>query len=71
VGALAVNAWHDFRLDPTVPLGEDDKQSVYLSITKFWLTDNFLNLRREKNGYVLDSGRRGREMGEVDNSENE
>lgn len=54
VGAFGLNAWYDFRLDPSIPLGEDDKQSVYLSITKFWLTDEFLNLRREGKGFLLD-----------------
>ncbi|KAJ3568049.1 hypothetical protein NP233_g5962 [Leucocoprinus birnbaumii] len=54
VGALALNTWSGFRVDPNVPLGEDDKQSVYLSITKFWLADEFLNLRREDKGFLLD-----------------
>jgi len=52
--ALALNAWYDFRLDPNVPLGKDDRQSIYLSITRFWLTDKFLNLRREDKEFVLD-----------------
>lgn len=54
MGAMVFNAWHDFRLDPTVPLGEDDRQSVYLSVTRFWMSDDFLNLRRMKGGFLLD-----------------
>lgn len=26
--AMAVNAWYDFELDPSVPLWEDDRQNV-------------------------------------------
>lgn len=66
VVAIGVHAWYDFRLDPSVPLGEDDRQSVYLSLTKFWMTDEFLNLRRVKGGFLLDDqmrvGRKGEEL---------
>jgi len=66
VAALALNAWCDFRLDPKVPLGKDDRQSIYLSVTRFWLTDEFLNLRREDKGFVLDE-----RSGPTGNSEDE
>lgn len=66
MAALALNAWYDFRLDPNVPLGKDDRQSIYLSITRFWLTDEFLNLRREDKGFVLDE-----RPGRADDSEGE
>lgn len=54
MGALSIGAWYDFRLDPSIPLGEDDRQSVYLSLTRFWMADEFLNLRRVKEGFVWD-----------------
>ncbi|KAL9710755.1 hypothetical protein Ac2012v2_006291 [Leucoagaricus gongylophorus] len=66
VAALALNAWCDFRLDPKVPLGKDDRQSIYLSVTRFWLTDEFLNLRREDKGFMLDE-----RSGPTGNSEDE
>lgn len=28
-----VFVWHDFKVDKSIPLGEDDQQSVYLVIT--------------------------------------
>lgn len=66
MGAMVVNAWYDFRVDPGVPLGEDDRQSVYLGLTRFWMTDEFLNLRRVEGGFLLDDrmhvGRRGEEL---------
>ncbi|KAH9921640.1 uncharacterized protein B0H18DRAFT_1020610, partial [Fomitopsis serialis] len=31
--ARGVYVWHDFRVDLTVPLGEDDRQSLYLALT--------------------------------------
>jgi hypothetical protein len=73
VVALAVNAWSDFELDPSVPLGGDDRQSVYLSVTKFWLTDEFLNLRRVNKGFVLEDERspRGKNLEEMGDSEEE
>jgi len=40
--ARGVYVWHDFRVDFTVPLGEDDRQSLYLALTKVYLQDDFV-----------------------------
>ncbi|TFY56621.1 hypothetical protein EVJ58_g7527 [Rhodofomes roseus] len=40
--ARCVYVWHDFHVDLTVPLGEDDRQSLYLALTKVYLRDNFV-----------------------------
>ncbi|KZT05054.1 uncharacterized protein LAESUDRAFT_750764 [Laetiporus sulphureus 93-53] len=36
-----VYAWHDFHVDLSVPLGEDDRQSIYLAVTKMYLREGF------------------------------
>ncbi|KZT67866.1 hypothetical protein DAEQUDRAFT_728641 [Daedalea quercina L-15889] len=40
--ACAAYAWHDYKVDLTVPLGEDDRQSLYLALTKVYLQDDFI-----------------------------
>ena len=35
-------AWHDFRVDLAIPLGEDERQSLYLALTKVYLQDDFV-----------------------------
>lgn len=40
--AGAVYAWYDFRIDLTVPLGDDQRQSLYLALTKVYLEDDFV-----------------------------
>ncbi|EPS96066.1 hypothetical protein FOMPIDRAFT_1025542 [Fomitopsis schrenkii] len=40
--AGTVYAWHDFKVDLTVPLGDDQRQSLYLALTKVYLQDDFV-----------------------------
>ncbi|KZT02967.1 uncharacterized protein LAESUDRAFT_762388 [Laetiporus sulphureus 93-53] len=36
-----IYAWHDFRVDLGVPFREDDRQSIYLAVTKMYLREGF------------------------------
>ena len=40
--AGTVYAWHDFKINLAVPLGEDERQSLYLALTKVYLQDDFV-----------------------------
>lgn len=39
-------AWHTFLLDRNIPLGEDDRQTVYLLATSTWLKDTTVHIRK-------------------------
>jgi hypothetical protein len=51
--AQFVNAWHDFTVDRRVPLGEDDRQSMYLVATQYGLPDKLMDIRKTEQGYVI------------------
>ncbi|GBE87287.1 hypothetical protein BKA93DRAFT_570855 [Sparassis latifolia] len=46
--ARFIYVWSDFRVDASVPLGEDDKQSVYLAVTQAYINDGDLVFRTSK-----------------------
>ncbi|KAF9474019.1 hypothetical protein BDN70DRAFT_345244 [Pholiota conissans] len=43
--------WHSFLVDYTIPLGEDDQQTVYLLATSTWLNDTTVDLRKVGHSY--------------------
>ena len=52
-------AWHTFLLDRNIPLGEDDRQTVYLLATSTWLKDTTINIRKIGDSYyAAEDGRR-------------
>lgn len=53
-GVLAqfMHAWGDFRLDRSVMLGEDDRQSIYLVCVKGGLEDGVVIEQTEEGGYL-------------------
>lgn len=54
-------AWHTFLLDRNIPLGEDDRQTVYLLATSTWLKDTTINIRKIGDSYYAaeDNARQG------------
>lgn len=42
VAAKAVYVWGDFQFDPSIQLGHDDKQSVYLAVFKAYMEEGFV-----------------------------
>ncbi|EED79024.1 predicted protein [Postia placenta Mad-698-R] len=42
VAAKAVYVWGDFQFDSSIPLGHDDKQSVYLAVFKAYTEEGFI-----------------------------
>ena len=53
VAAQAANAWQDFKVDRTVPLGEDDRQTMYLVATQYGVPDELMGIRKTEKGYVI------------------
>ena len=52
-------AWHTFLLDRNIPLGEDDRQTVYLLATSTWLKDTTIKIRKIGDSYyAAEDGRR-------------
>ncbi|KDR82526.1 hypothetical protein GALMADRAFT_151619 [Galerina marginata CBS 339.88] len=60
VGCLATGAflghfflaWHDFLLDHTIPLGNDDRHTVYLLATTTWFNhDNTISIKKVEETY--------------------
>ncbi|KAF9459384.1 hypothetical protein BDZ94DRAFT_1324806 [Collybia nuda] len=50
--AQFVYAWYDFVVDPNVPLGADDRQTMYIVATQFGLSGN-TNFSKKENNYFL------------------
>lgn len=48
--ARFVYVWNDFCFDPTIPLGQDDKQSVYLAITGRYTEEHLVFSLGEEDG---------------------
>jgi len=67
-GVLAqfVFAWRDFVLDRTVPLGEDDRQTIYLVATNYGLDEDSMNLKRTQAGYLISPAEKGQVTAESD-----
>lgn len=69
VVSLAIYEWHNFRVDRSIPLGEDDRQTVYLVVTAYGIPDEFMDIRRVGDGYVIEKLEKPRSM--VDESDDE
>jgi hypothetical protein len=56
-GVLAqfLHAWHDFTVDRSIPLGEDDRQTIYLVTTHNGLPHELIQVRKTKRGYLISS----------------
>jgi hypothetical protein len=54
VVAQMANAWHDFVVDRTVPLGEDDRQTMYLVATQYGIPDELMGIRKTDKGYLVE-----------------
>lgn len=50
-------AWGDFVVDRTIPLGDDDRQTIYLLAMQYGrgggLNDEMMNLRKTESGFFL------------------
>ncbi|PCH42826.1 hypothetical protein WOLCODRAFT_144225 [Wolfiporia cocos MD-104 SS10] len=60
VAAGFMYAWRDFRPDFSVPLGSDDRQSIYLVVTKVYLKEGFVmrsSIDRKDTGNAGDVGK--------------
>jgi hypothetical protein len=64
VAAQSLNAWWDFRVDRSVELGEDDRQTVYLVLREYGCPDELMEIGRKGSGYVV--WRLDRPRGDVD-----
>ena len=53
VVAQTANAWQDFKVDRTIPLGEDDKQTMFLVATQYGVPDELMGIRKTSKGYVI------------------
>jgi hypothetical protein len=53
VAAQGVNAWWDFKVDRNVRLGEDDRQTIYLVLWGYGCADEYLEIGKKGEGYVL------------------
>jgi hypothetical protein len=54
VVAQTANAWHDFEVDRSVPLGEDDRQTMYLIATQYGIPDELMGIRKTDKGYLVE-----------------
>jgi hypothetical protein len=53
VAAQSVNAWWDFRVDRSVELGADDRQTMYLVLREYGCPDELMGIGRKGSGYVV------------------
>ncbi|KAF8055206.1 hypothetical protein FPV67DRAFT_1745460 [Lyophyllum atratum] len=60
--AQAIYAWHGFELDRRVPLGEDDRQTVYLVWKQYRFADALMGMMSTEKGFFT----AGAGNGEVD-----
>ena len=51
-----VQTWQAFTLDPSIPLGTNDQQSIAILASNLWLKDSMLVIKRLENGYYIDAG---------------
>jgi len=51
-----VQTWQSFTLDPSIPLGTNDQQSIAILASTLWLRDSMLVIKRLENEYYLDGG---------------
>lgn len=49
-----VLAWHDFVPDNKIALGEDDRQTIYLAIMVYVVSEDLVTVKRKETGYVID-----------------
>lgn len=47
-------AWQDFSYDKRIPLGEDDRQTIYLVAINYGLDKDSIVLRKTASGYFAD-----------------
>lgn len=52
----ALLSWQDFEEDVNVPLGEDDRLSVYWVLKRYAIGESCFNLREDKGGYFVTYG---------------
>jgi hypothetical protein len=70
VVAQTVNAWQDFEVDRSIPLGEDDRQTMYLVATQYGVQDELMGIRKTDHGYVVSKlGQPRAEREDLDDSE--
>jgi len=59
IGAMAIGAllaqfciaWHSFLFDRNIPLGEDDRQTVYILMTTTWFNDSSIGIKKVGDAY--------------------
>src|ERR1700722_503817 len=51
-------AWGDFVLDRNIPLGQDDRQTIFLVVTNYGLPDDSLVFQHTADGYLARDGRK-------------
>lgn len=54
IGALLAQfciAWHSFLFDRNIPLGEDDRQTVYILMTTTWFNDSSIGIKKVGDAY--------------------
>ncbi|KIM43049.1 hypothetical protein M413DRAFT_26253 [Hebeloma cylindrosporum] len=54
MGALLAQfciAWHSFLFDRNIPLGEDDRQTVYILMTTTWFNDSNIGIKKVGDAY--------------------
>lgn len=53
VVAQTVNAWQDFQVDRSIPLGEDDRQTMYLVGKQYGMPDELMGIKKTNEGYLI------------------
>lgn len=53
VVAQTANAWQDFEVDRSIPLGEDDRQTIYLVGKQYGLPDELMGISKTNQGYLI------------------
>lgn len=51
--AQFVHAWQDFVVDRAIPLGEDDRQSIYLVIMDYGTANGLVDIRKVYDRYFI------------------
>jgi hypothetical protein len=54
IGALLAQlciAWHSFLFDRNIPLGEDDRQTIYILMTTTWFNDSAIGIKKVGDSY--------------------
>ena len=49
------HAWQDFQVDRNIPLGNDDRQMIYILATSSWFTGDSVDIQKVEDQYYLSS----------------